>query len=257
LAYRGLIVGALRMECRPGAALEPDEADFFQNLAPEIARALVFSISYPQQIEQAQTTAQLGERREIAQFLHNSLAQQIGFLHLNLDRLAGGNGLLQPEAVRAELEQMREVAGDAYIHVRNILAILRSEEPSELIPTIENYLRTTAQRLGQQIDFTAQGAPRGLPPRATQSIFSLLQEGLTNVYKHAQAQSVQVALCWSDRDLTLCIKDDGIGFDPTAPIQAGHYGITMMRERVRSLGGELRIQSAPGAGTELEFRIPV
>lgn len=90
----------------------------------------------------------------------------------------------------------------------------------------------------------------------------LMQEGLANVHKHAQAQQVTVTLSYMEDQVALDIHDDGVGFDPeflSLPVDQsrGGFGLQTMRERVTQIGGQLIIESYPGEGTTLAIQIPV
>ena len=86
-------------------------------------------------------------------------------------------------------------------------------------------------------------------------LFRVLQECLSNAAKHAAAKGVQVKLAFEPDRILLSVRDDGKGFDP-AHTPAGHYGLLNMRERAMKLGGQLIVDSAPGAGTALSFSLP-
>jgi len=258
LIYNSVLVGVLRLRCQFGQTLAQDQIDFMSATSSEIALALTLSIAHPRQMAQMRSAAQLDERNQIAYELHNSLAQQIGLLHLSLDRLASDGRLLQNDIVRDELEHLRVVAGQAYEQIRNTLARLRLSELANLSQAIADHARLVAQTANLQIEFTTQGEPYTLSVEMRQQIFGLVREGLNNVEKHAQAQHVQIPLVWSDDSLCISVVDDGEGFfAASVPSQGGHYGLLMMRERVEALGGTLTLESSPGKGTRLSLRIPL
>lgn len=257
LSYDNLLVGILRLRCQPGKSLTRDKIEFMEATSPEVALALALLLSYPRQITQVQTEAQMDERNRIAYELHNSLAQQIGYLHLSLDRLASDGPLLKSDETRDELEHLRLVAGDAYEQIRHTLALLRSEKLIDLSQAIADHSRYVARLANLQIDFTTVGEAYLLPPELCQHLFGLVRECLNNVEKHARAQHVQIGLSWSADSLCINVIDDGVGFDPSVPPPSGHYGLVLMRERAEALGGELTIDSSPAQGTRLNFRIPL
>jgi signal transduction histidine kinase len=88
------------------------------------------------------------------------------------------------------------------------------------------------------------------------TLFRVIAEALANVRHHARAASVKVSLTHRDGLLTLRVTDDGVGFDPAATPGLGHVGLLEMRERMRAVGGELTIGSAPGQGTVVEGTVP-
>lgn len=96
-----------------------------------------------------------------------------------------------------------------------------------------------------------------LPAPVETALFRITQEALNNVAKHAQAHRVEVALMRDRAHVTLRIADDGRGFDPEASRPGVHLGLWSMGERVRQLGGQFEVESAPGRGTRLMVTIPI
>jgi signal transduction histidine kinase len=86
-------------------------------------------------------------------------------------------------------------------------------------------------------------------------VYRVVQEGLSNVYRHAEARAVRVRLAYREREMELTIADDGCGFDPNAERTRGR-GIANMQERALRLGGRLVVEAAPGRGTMLIAVIP-
>ena len=94
-----------------------------------------------------------------------------------------------------------------------------------------------------------------LSPDASIAVFRVVQESLLNVIKHARAKSIRLAVQWDERDLTVTIRDDGVGIDEARLDTPRAHGIRGMRHRVEALGGELRVRSV-GSGTEIRFALP-
>lgn len=84
----------------------------------------------------------------------------------------------------------------------------------------------------------------------------MISEGLLNVARHAQASQVWICVAQQDQGLTIEVRDNGLGFDPAALPQSGHYGLLGLRERARLLGGQFALLTAPGEGTTLRFLLP-
>jgi signal transduction histidine kinase len=107
------------------------------------------------------------------------------------------------------------------------------------------------------VDFEADPLPEGLlSPAAETALYRIVQEGLTNVVRHAQARWASVVLQLRGDALVLIIEDDGVGFDPQAAEATGRLGVVGMRERARSLGGRLTIESMRGQGTMIHVEVP-
>ena len=253
LAYDKMLVGLLRLRCSPGKPLSDQQMQFLNTIAPHVALAVALSIAFPRQVTEAQRT----ERRRLAYELHDSLAQQIGYLHLTLDRLAEDERLENATWLQTELDRLREVANKSYLEVRNNLALLRDEETMDLTQTVGGYVHSIAPQVPFVLEFDTSGTPVSLGPLACQHVLGLIQESLNNIQKHAGAQRVRVALLWHADRLEVTVTDDGAGFDPDSVQTNGHYGLTMLRERTQELRGEMQITSVPGTGTSLQFEIPL
>lgn len=257
LAHDSLLVGLLRLGCPAGQPLPGEVQDLLTSLAPEMTLALVRGWGQRGQMAQARTAAQTYERREIAQMLHNSLAHQVGYLHLSLEQLAGDDRVQAWADIADEIQHMRDVSGEAYDRIRDTLAFLRSQEQADLTGAIAELVRTAAREAGLEVVVTSQGEPRPLPPQMSHKVFRLMQEGVNNAVKHARARRAELQLGWQSDGLELCVADDGVGFAPAAVAPDGHYGLAMLRETVNDLGGRLQIESAPGRGTRLVFTVPL
>jgi signal transduction histidine kinase len=96
-----------------------------------------------------------------------------------------------------------------------------------------------------------------LPDPYATAVFRVMQESLTNIAKHAGATQVEATLERDGSTVVLTVRDNGRGFTPSAPRKQGSYGLVGLRERAYLLGGEIRIDSAPGRGTVVEMRIPM
>lgn len=257
LSYDNLLIGVLKLQQRSGREFSPDQITFLQAIAPQIALALALAIARPREVMQMKAKAQVEERYRTASELHNTVAQQVGYLHFNLDRLFNDERLHGAETFRAELENMRRIADEAYQQIRRMLAHLRASGPFDLPGAIAEHAEKLSQSTNLQIDVTHGGEPKPLPPQVCQGVLALVQEGLNNIQKHARARHVQVMLKWSANDLRLQLVDDGVGFDPVTPPPYGHYGLAMMREQVKALSGMLVVESSPRQGTTLNFCIPL
>jgi signal transduction histidine kinase len=100
------------------------------------------------------------------------------------------------------------------------------------------------------------GEPR-LGPKAEVEVLRIAQEALQNALRHGEAEHLEVQLDSGDGRVTLTVRDDGVGFDPSAPgLRARRLGLTSMEERARSIGGTLAIGSRPGQGTTIRLEVP-
>jgi signal transduction histidine kinase len=130
-----------------------------------------------------------------------------------------------------------------------------------LVPALEFYLKDQAAVAGITMELDTKDLDAE-PGRETQiACFRVVQEAVTNVLRHAQAQTLKVRLEAIGGDVEVTVRDDGSGFVPETTlaeaVARGHMGIVGIRERVRALGGTFAIESAPGAGTTLRASLPL
>ncbi len=204
--------------------------------------------------------AQAQERRRIIRELHDGPLQEIvGMMHLaeQCDIL-----LAEGETARAQaLLAVCAARGD--LVVRQIRTLVRDLRPQELantpLPVALHQLgeRLQATGISVTLDFALTAA---LPPTLETALFRMVQEGLTNVHKHARAPRVWVTLEETAHAIQLEIRDDGQGFTPDQLIHQpsiDHMGLENLAARTAELGGHLSIQSAPGHGTTLQMTLPL
>jgi signal transduction histidine kinase len=110
-----------------------------------------------------------------------------------------------------------------------------------------------------EIEVAVSAGDRRFAQDVEQNVLRIAQEATTNALKHGLATRVEIRLQFEAQRLRLTVKDDGVGFDPSKnlAISSGHFGIQGMRERAERAGGELRLSTEPGIGTEVEVTIPV
>ena len=200
--------------------------------------------------------SQEAERGRIARELHDSLGQEL-LLVTNRLQLALGHEALAP-ALREELQSIESLATQAVAEVRRISHALHPAQLDHLGPTralralLDEVARSAPFRITQHLDDID-----GLYSReAEANWYRIVQECLSNILKHAGARAVEVVLERDIHVVRLIVADDGCGFTP-AVAEAGGVGLRSIAERVRILGGELRVDSAPGTGTRLEVTVPI
>ncbi len=207
--------------------------------------------------------AQETERESVALDLHDNLTQLLCALSIRSQILAEKIPDHDDALPKSEVLQLREMLGHAASEVERITRNLR---PGLLeILGLEAVLRATstefAERTGLAVTLDSVELPQRLPIRTEVALFRILQEVLNNVNQHAQARHVTLTLTQPDDVVQLTIKDDGIGFDPdlhsTKKNGKSSLGLLAMIERATSLGGDLRIASTPGTGTEINVRFPL
>jgi two-component system sensor histidine kinase UhpB len=197
--------------------------------------------------------AQEGERLRVAQELHDEIGQTLTAVTIQAERAADGDPALASQALRGVADAVRESLDE----VRRIARELRPEALDDL--GLVNALIALCTRVGAQdgpsIKRELQGDLPPLPPDVELVVYRIAQEGLTNAWRHSDADSVTVSLKADAETVTLSVSDDGEGMPPELP--RGTAGIAGMRERALLVGGRLAIESRPGQGTEVRLTIPV
>jgi signal transduction histidine kinase len=255
LVHGGRLMALLYLFLPPGMPPTEEEASTLSVMAASMALAI--HDAQPQRSARIQAEAAEAERQRIARDLHDTLGQSLGYLNLKLEQLAGEDTLHEIQVIRRELEQMRAVAGEAYLQVRTALSSLQSETPPDIETALQAQVQQAAARAGFEVKMAREGAPRPLPPQTRRHLCYLLGEAVANVEKHAGAGHVELQLTWTDEHLHIRLSDDGSGFDTGAQLVNGHYGLTTMQQRAQAVGGDLTIASSPGSGTEVHLFVPV
>ena len=224
-------------------------ADLALTVANLAAIALVNSELY----EHAQTLAALEERQRLAQNLHDAVNQSLFSAGLIADVLPRLWDRDQAEA-RKSLDDLRRLTRAAQAEMRALLAELR---PSALTDTdLGDLLHLLGNALSGRINIPVKvnvAREVVLPAEIQVTFYRICQEALNNVGKHAKASRVDIDLVHEGSAVELRIRDDGMGFNPEETF-AGHYGLSMMRERAEAAGAQLSITSRSGHGTEFIMR---
>jgi signal transduction histidine kinase len=206
----------------------------------------------------------LNERTRIARELHDSLLQ--GFQGL-MFRLQAVRQLLPERPAEAAnfLDSAMLVGDQAIGEGRDAVQSLRSTSFDDR--DIAASLSALGAELGPAIDsrsrpeylLVVEGRRRGLTAIVRDEAYRITREAISNAYQHAKSSQIEVEVAFGDAYLTIRVRDDGVGMDPqilAGGQRPGHWGFPGMRERSKSLGGQLHVWSEENAGTEVELRIP-
>src|SRR3984957_19620135 len=196
------------------------------------------------------------ERRHLARELHDQMGQALTAAKLNLQ---AAQRLEERGLIARKLDEGIAVLETLLQQARQICLDLRPPllDDLGLVPALRWYLDQQAQRAELRVEFFADPALERVDAAIETACFRVAQEALTNVVRHARAQTVSVELDRAPEVLHLVVRDDGIGFDVATAQQGASLGLLGMRERVTLLGGELDCKSAPGRGTEVHAFFPV
>lgn len=203
-------------------------------------------------------TAQEDERKRIARELHDSTSQSLTSLMIGLRALS--DTCSQPE-IRSRAEELRAVAGSTLDDVHTLALQLRPSVLDDvgLPEAIKRHVADCQKRHSLNIDLAITGLEDcRLPPAVETALYRITQEALTNIIRHAGAETASIFIERSDDKVLAIIDDDGRGFDPEfVERQDGHLGLYGIRERAELLSGHLVIESEPGTGTSLYVEIPL
>lgn len=192
------------------------------------------------------------ERNRLAREIHDGLGASLSSLIIQAEYVTQ---LAQEEAVKKEVADLKQSAEESIEELRRSLQMMR--EDFDLAHGFEDYVKTFGDRTQLPVRFEKSGTLLGrVAPETSLALFRVLQELLSNAVKHARAQQVEVRLHFGHDTVQLGVKDDGAGFDPAAP-RPGHYGLINLRERAMKVGGDVTIESKPGAGANVIFTAPL
>jgi signal transduction histidine kinase len=195
------------------------------------------------------------ERSELARNLHDELGGLLTAAKMDLSWL---QSRVPEPALQERLTQLGGVLDEAMDLKRRVVEDLR---PSLLdhfgLPTaLRAYVDAACAKAGLSAALSLAEEGATMPRETAIALFRIVQEGVTNVIRHAQARSLALRLALEGDTWRFTLSDDGHGFDTADAGLRGSHGLTGMRQRVRALGGRLEIESRPGAGTTLRVTIP-
>jgi two-component system sensor histidine kinase UhpB len=196
-------------------------------------------------------SAQEKEKQRISRDLHDDIGQRLALLRVGLDML-DETIPFERAAEHAQMRSLLSQLDDLVIDVHNISHQLHSSklELLGLSAALKGVCQQLADQYGTAIDLTTQKLPETLPEELSLCFYRTAQEGLMNALKHSESRRIDVSLDCRGQILRMRIKDFGIGFDPS--VLGKGLGLVTMQERLRMVGGVLRVNSVQGKGTELE-----
>ncbi|MDO9333137.1 MAG: PAS domain S-box protein [Dehalococcoidales bacterium] len=230
----------------------------FQHISRDVTRERRLAENlrlYARQI----THAHEEERKRIARELHDDSIQALSILSRRVDELISAQS--RRSKIIKPLEEVRAEIDNVLARIRLFAQDLRPPtlDYLGLIPAVRELLTQVGQQTGIQADLRIEGEGRHFMPEDELLIYRIIQEALRNVWRHASAKQVHVAIRFNARSATVDVTDDGNGFvigEDLRFVQAGKIGLAGMQERADLLGGTLSIQSKPGQGTTVNLVVP-
>jgi len=223
--------------------------------AEELAHQLeVANHQLAEYASQAEELAATQERNRLAREIHDNLGHYLTIVNVQIEA-AKVTCVSDPSRALEALDKAQELAKKGLTSVRESVATLRISpvEKRPLRDALDELIKES-QAAGITTDFTVVGKTRLVEPKSALTLYRVVQEGLTNVRKHANASCVDVELDFSQVDvISLTIRDDGAGTADTS----GGFGLIGLRERVQLLGGEFKIETQPRKGFQIEVTLPL
>ena len=247
------IVGELNLFFRSTVALRSDEVELLDALASHLASALE-GLRAAALVREAA----VGEERALlASELHDSIAQSLAFLKIQAQLLRTATQKSLPGPVLTALDELDEGLNESINDVRELLVHFRTRTNTD---DIEQALQETLQKFRHQTHLPAylvsEGTGLPLPADVQVQVLHVVQEALSNVRKHANATRVDV-LIHKGAQWQFSIRDDGVGFDTSAPNDQTHIGMKIMKERAHLVGAVVDTSSQPGQGSIVTLTLPM
>ncbi|MGS1107382.1 type IV pili methyl-accepting chemotaxis transducer N-terminal domain-containing protein [Achromobacter anxifer] len=255
IVTRDEVLGSYSLHFRQQRRLSPAESQLLETLGQHLGVAL----DNRRLSAQARQLAVVRERGLVAQGLHDSLAQGLNFLNLQLQMLDAAVKRGDQTEIDEILPLLRTGVDESYQDVRELLTNFRTKlSQGDLQAGIEDTVARFRRQTGIETELRfAPGAGAPLSPDEQLQVLFILQEALSNVRKHSEASHVRIDVA-NDRDFSLAIADDGQGYDPAEVAERGesHVGLHIMRERAARMRAVIKLESMPGAGTRVALTLP-
>jgi nitrate/nitrite-specific signal transduction histidine kinase len=231
------------------------------HLLLRLAHHVVVSIENAQLYHQLRYLASLEERDRLAREMHDRLAQTLGYMNIKasitMDLLSGG----QNKQAQESLQELKKVTKGIYTDVRESIFNLRTTLPVHQVfmPSLVEYINEYREQYGVNAHLSIEEDQCfEFHPEVASQLLRIIQEGLTNIRKHAGASHTCIRFNQRDDITQIVIEDNGRGFNSNE-IKNGKresYGLQIMRERAEGFGGHLDIESQPGIGTRIIINVP-
>ncbi len=209
-----------------------------------------------QRLSASLVAAQENERRSISRELHDEVGQALTAVLVELGNLSAAIRATAEPALNERVEGVKRLVENCVSVVRNMALLLRPSMLDDfgLVPALEWQAREVSKRTGLRVKVAAEQVSEDLPEDYRTCIYRVVQEALHNSSRHAEAQLVRITVRQEPERILITIQDDGKGFDPA---HARGLGLIGVAERVHNLGGDFRVESAPGRGALLAIILPL
>lgn len=252
IRFKHQVVGIINLFFKEPRILPPSEI----RLLESVGQHLGVAIENQRLVAREKEMAVSEERNLLAQELHDSIAQSLAYLNIQVQLLH--EDLQQGRTAEAlqGLEQIREGVQESYDNVRELLVHFRIRiDNADMETALRSALEKFEGQTGIAVTLSRRGTVPELPPEHVLQVMHIVQESLSNIRKHAKASRIDVELV-NDGECALSIRDDGIGFEAAHDAGDAHVGLSIMRERAHRIGAELTLESILGQGTVVHLVLP-
>lgn len=202
------------------------------------------------------------ERRRVARELHDVTSQALATLAIRLEAFTAMQGHAS-KGTEIQAEEIRSLLASTSKEVHGLIYDLRPSLLDDLgLPAaLRSCAHNTLEPAGVEVHIEVAGQEKRLPPQIEIALFRIVQEAISNIARHAKAESTYINLEFKERSILVQVEDDGTGFDLTAISASSSskekFGLLGMKERAELLGGTLNIETKPGHGTRVVIEIPI
>ncbi len=254
LQYRENVLGAIHLFFPDDSALDLED---YSDLLISIGQHLGSAVEKFRLLEEESELLVMQERTRISHELHDSLAQTIASVRIQIRVIDETFHSDDEKAIWHQMERIEYTIDQANTQLRELIAHFRVPmEEQGLLASIEETIRRSQEDANIPIYFQNEWPEQEFSPEVELNVLRIVQECLANIRKHSQAEVVRVLLIYRDGYNILIIEDDGIGFEESSIVSEGgrHLGLNILRDRAREIGAEIDIESEPGDGTRIHLQ---
>ncbi len=244
-------VGVLVLGSNSNQAFAQRHQALLETLASQAA-LLIQNASLMAQVEYQ---AVVDERTRLAREIHDGLAQTLAFLKMQAAQMQNYLAHGEIERLTNTLQSNYRTLSDAYLDARQAIDNLRRMPSSNLAGWIQQVAHDFEQAVGIKVDLSKFKLVVNYPPMVQAQLIRIVQEALSNIRKHAKAQSVEITGSQDGDEVLIEVRDDGVGFSPGQVEAGSRYGLRGMQERAEMIGADFQITSQPGLGTCVSLRL--
>lgn len=244
----GQLLGTLEVWYPAAKGLSATSRRLLETLTDQLATAIFLE----RQITEEQQLTLAEERTVIARELHDSLAQSLSYLKMQVTRLRRLNITGDQKPVHDDiLDELSTGLNSAYRQLRELLATFRLKlDTPDLATALRKTVDEFSERLGHPVDFEYNLPPQTLSPNEEIHTLQIIREGLANAVKHADATVISVKVLFESPQVRASIRDNGKGL-PGGDQPVNHYGLVIMQDRARTLGGKVKVDNRDEGGVEV------